>query len=191
MKYKIGDKVRRYAKKCDTWWKECCAASNQKFDGVFTVSHILSGDIKLEGLSSVYSFDPNYFYLVAPVKSKTNSFEQEYEEARKLIGKTVRVSGTTLTYQVHNVIIRRDNDKAGISTSCNSFLKEHGYVVAVLGDGGLSRPFPQIEEVNDIIVILNSNYEAIVTKNTITVGRQTFSHDIVDKLKNAIEQINK
>jgi hypothetical protein len=117
--------------------------------------------------------------------------EQEYEEAKKLIGKTILVKGTTIKYKVSNVIIRRDNDEAGISGSCISFLEKHGYVVAIKGDG-LSRPFPDVVECGkEINVKLNDKHDAIVTKDGIKVGCQTFSHDIVYKLKNAIEEINK
>lgn len=184
---KIGDTVVRRVSDRDSWWNNSCLNHKLPVDGHYVVVGF-SGtgrSIQLQGFHSAYAFTGSCF---EPVKS---SPEQEYKEAKKLIGKTILVKGTTFKYKVDNVIIRRDNDKAGISGSCISFLEKHGYVVAMLGDG-LSRPFPDVVEYGkEINVKLNDKHDAVVTKDGIKVGCQTFSHDIVDALKNAIEQINK
>jgi hypothetical protein len=186
--FKIGDKVKRIKQEQTGWWADRCNKNGYSPDQIFTIKNIRGSYpvVDIEELEfSLCSFNADRFELAQLTP------EQEYEEAKKLIGKTILVKGTTLKYKVYNVVIRRDNDKAGISGSCISFLEKHGYVVAMLGDN-FSRPFPDVVEYNkEINVKLNDKYDAIVTKDGITVGSQTFSHDIVDKLKNAIEEINK
>lgn len=183
----IGDTVVRRARERDSFWKRSCDNDKLPVDGHYVVVGFSCsrGGLKLQGFNNDYSFTETCFDLVELTP------EQEYKEAKKLIGKTILVKGTTFKYKVDNVVIRRDNDKAGISGSCISFLEKHGYVVAIKGDG-LSFPFPDVVECGEeIYVKLNDKHDAIVTKDGIAVGCQTFSHDIVYKLKKAIERINK
>ena len=179
---KIGDKVKRIKEHQSTWWSGYCAKKGYSPDQIFTIKNIRNYTVvDLEEMEYSLSFDADRFELAQLTP------EQEYEEAKKLIGKTILVKGTTLKYKVDNVVIRKDNDKAGMSSSCVDFLKKHGYVVAMLANG-LSRPFPDVVECDkEINVKLNDSYDAIVTKDGIKVGCQTFSHDIVNALKNAIE----
>lgn len=96
-------------------------------------------------------------------------------------------------YTVESVLLRRNDDDDGLCYSSTKHLNRYGWVVAVkIGNrkGSINVPVGMVKEVpSETKVVLNSSYTAVVTKDTITVGCQTFSHDIVEKLKNAIEQI--
>jgi hypothetical protein len=184
---KIGDKVKRIKEYQGAWWASTCIENGCSPDQIFTIKNTKIKNLSffLEEMEYSLGFDADRFELAQLTP------EQEYEEAKKLIGKTILVKGTTLKYKVDNVVIRRDSDGIGLSSSCHDFLKANGYVVAILGDG-LSRPFPDVVECGkEINVKLNDSYDAVVTKDGIEVGCQTFSHDIVEKLKKAIEEINK
>ena len=184
---KIGDKVKRIKEHQSTWWSECCAKKGYSPDQIFTIKNTKTNNLSFffEEMEYSLGFDADKFELAQLTP------EQEYEEAKKLIGKIILVEGTTIKYKVDNVVIRKDNDKTGLSSSCRDFLKANGYVVAILGVD-LSRPFPDVVEYSkEINVKLNDKYDAVVSKDGIKVGCQTFSHDIVEKLKRAIEEINK
>jgi hypothetical protein len=184
---KIGDKVKRIKEYQGAWWASTCIENGCSPDQIFTIKNTKTNNLSffLEEMEYSLGFDADRFELAQLTP------EQEYEEAKKLIGKAILVKGTTLKYKVDNVVIRKDNDKAGLSPACVNFLKAHGYVVGIMGET-LSRPFPDVVEYSkEINVKLNDKHDAIVTKDGIKVGCQTFSHDIVYKLKNAIEQINK
>lgn len=183
----IGDTVVRRANNRDDWWKHCCDKNKLPVDGHYVVYQVrLNGSFKLQGFSNEYSFTGSCFELVE------SSPEQEYKEAKKLIGKTVVVKNEpSVKIKVTSIVYRMGDDAGDLSFACQDYLKKHGYLIAVRGCG-YSRPFLEIEELtSDINVNLNDSYDAIVTKDGIKVGCQTFSHEVVDKLKNAIEQINK
>lgn len=186
-KIEIGDTVVRRVSDRDSWWNNSCNKHKLLVDGHYVVVGFSgTGCIQLQGFHSDYAFTCNCFDLVEFTP------EQEYKEAKKLIGKTVVVKNEPLVkIKVTSIVYRMGDDADDLSFACQDYLKEHGYLIAVRG-GGYSRPFLEIEEVtSDINVKLNDSYNAIVTKSGIKVGCQTFSHDVVDKLKNAIEQINK
>jgi len=183
---KIGDTVVRKVSERDKFWKNSCDEHKLPVDGHYVVKFNHSGGLILQGFHRDYSFTDTCFDLVAVTP------EQEYKEAKKLIGKTVAVKNVpSVKIKVTSVVYRMGDDADDLSSSCQDYLKEHGYLIAVRG-GRRSRPFPEIELVPDEVTLkLNDSYDAVVTKDGITVGCQTFSHDIVDKLKSAIEQINK
>jgi hypothetical protein len=183
---KIGDTVVRKVSERDKFWNNSCDKHKLPADGHYVVVGFSgTGGIQLQGFHSDYSFTPACFDLVAVIP------EQEYKVAKKLIGKTVKFKGGSNKFKVEKVILRHDDDGDSLSVASRDYLKKHSYVVAVIGSG-FNKPFPEIELVPDEInVKLNDSYDAIVTKDGIKVGCQTFSHDIVDKLKSAIEQINK
>jgi hypothetical protein len=184
---KIGDTVvRRVSDRVD-WWNNSCNKHKLPVDGHYVVVGFSdSGGLRLQGFHSDYSFTETCFDVVELTP------EQEYKEAKKLIGKTVVVKNEpSVKIKVTSIVYRMGDDADDLSFACQDYLKKHGYLIAVRG-GLYSRPFLEIEEVtSDINVKLNDNHDAIVTKDGIKVGCQTFSHDIVEKLKNAIEEINK
>jgi len=183
---KIGDTVVRRVKYREFFWNNSCDKHKLPADGhCVVVGFSVTGGLKLQGFHSDYSFTSDHFDLVEFTP------EQEYEEAKKLIGKTVKFKDGPTKFKVEKVILRHDNDGWGLSQVCRDYLKKHGYVVAVSGDI-FTKPFPEIELVPDEVTLkLNDKHDAIVTKDGIKVGCQTFSHDIVEKLKKAIEEINK
>jgi hypothetical protein len=183
---KIGDTVVRRVRDRDSFWNNSCDKHKLPADGHYVVVGFSgSGGLKLQGFHSDYSFTETCFDVVEFTP------EQEYKEAKKLIGKTIKFKDGQTKFKVEKVILRHDDDGRGLSWVCRDYLKKHGYVVAVSGDI-FDKPFSEIELVPDEITLkLNDKHDAIVTKDGIKVGCQTFSHDIVEKLKNAIEQINK
>ena len=183
---KIGDTVVRKVSAQDAWWTNSCDKRKLPVYGHYVVvGFSLNGDLKLQGFHSDYSFKGTCFDLVKFTP------EQEYKEAKKLIGKTVKFKDGQTKFKVEKVILRYDNDGDGLSYVCREYLKKHGYVVAV-SDDIFDMPFSFIELVPDEITLkLNDSYDAVVSKDGIKVGCQTFSHDIVEKLKKAIEEINK
>ena len=174
---KIGDTVVRRVSDRDSWWNDSCDKHKLPADGHYVVVGFSgSGGLKLQGFHSDYSFTPRYFDLVEFTP------EQEYKEAKKLIGKTVKFKDLQTKFKVKKVILRHDDDGRGLSQVCRDYLKEHGYVVTVSGDI-FDSPFPEIELVPDEVTLkLNDSYDAVVTKRGIKVGCQTFSHDILKEL---------
>jgi hypothetical protein len=182
---KVGDTVVRRVTERDLFWNNSCNKHKLPVDGHYVVvGFSSSGGLKLQGFHSDCSYIDTCFDLVEFTP------EQEYKEAKKLIGKTVKFKGGSNKFKVEKVILRHDNDGGDLSLASQDYLKKHGYVVVVIGN--YFKPFPEIELVPDEITLkLNDSYDAVVTKDGIKVGCQTFSHDIVDALKNAIEEINK
>lgn len=45
-----------------------------------------------------------------------------------------------------------------------------------------------LEKENEITIPLNSTHNAIVSKDNVTVGCQTFSHEAIEKLYNAVQK---
>jgi hypothetical protein len=199
---KIGDTVVRRVRDRDSFWKNSCDKHKWPVDGHYVVVGFNgAGGIRLQGFHSDYAFTETCFdlveftpeqeYKVAKKHLVGLTPEEEYKVAKKLIGKTVKFQSGSTKFKVEKVILRHDDDGDDLSFASRDYLKKHGYVVAVISSG-FTKPFPEIELVPDEITLkLNDSYDAIVTKDGIKVGCQTFSHDIVEKLKKAIEQINK
>jgi len=186
---KIGDTVVRRVSDRDIWWNNSCNKHKLPADGHYVVVGFSSGGggLRLQGFGSDFSFTKTCFDLVVVTP------EQEYKEAKKLIGKTVKFSTDVRNYTVESVLLRRDDDAVGLDYSSTKHLNQHGWVVAVKISNHLASinvPVGMVKEVpSETEVVLNSSHTAVVTKDTITVGCQTFPVDILKKLQTAVDNL--
>lgn len=185
MNFKIGDIVKRDSNK-DHWWMNICSTHNLDPDGIFTVAGFRKNNgLKLEEFPSDCSFVIKEFSLAKDPMS-------EYQQAKKLIGKTVQQKSGNSKFKVKQVGLRYDDDSNGLSVISSVSLEENGYAVVLFGSShNIPYEASVVIEEKPITVKLNDTYEAVVSKDGIRVGCQTFSHDVVNELKKAIEQINK
>jgi hypothetical protein len=183
MEFKAGDKVKRKTYDMDYWWNDICEDANVKPDHVFTVSEFVSmHQLYLEGFKS--NFDSFRFELV----SSPTDMESEYQRALKLVDKKIVVGRDKHTVQ--NVLFRRGNDRDDLmSFETLQHLNQHGWVVSVVFDGRRNLPVSMVKEVpSDLSVELNGSYTAVISKDGVKVGCQTFP---IEKIQEIIDTYNK
>ena len=180
--YKVGDKVKRKAEDRDGWWNDMCEHVNVKPDDVLTVSKFLSTyDLYLEGFERC--FNSFRFELV----SSPTDMESEYQRALKLVGKKIVVGRDKHTVQ--NVLFRRGNDRERLSCESIDHITKHGWVVAVVFGGSRNLPVSMAKEApSELSVELNDSCTAVISKDGVKVGCQTFS---IEKIQEIIDTYNK
>jgi len=192
MNFKVGDKVKRKATQMDAWWKDLCRDYTTTPDAILTVvEHRDNGGLLLKEMAKGYEYTGKYFELAET--SLEAQIKEAYDLAQSLIGKTVKFDTDERNYTVKSVLLRRNDDDAGLDYSSTKHLNQHGWVVAVKIINHLGRinvPVGMVKEVpSETKVVLNSSQTAIVTKDTITVGCQTFPVDILKKLQTAVDNL--
>lgn len=181
-RFKAGDKVKRKADDMDVWWNGICEDANVKPDDVFTVSKVLSeDDLYLEGFKEC--FDSFRFALV----NSPTDMESEYQRALKLVGKKIVVGKEKHTVQ--NVLFRRGNDHHYLSLESIDHIKKHGWVAAVVFSNSRNLPVSMVKEApSELSVKLNDSHTAVISKDGVKVGCQTFP---IEKIQEIIDTYNK
>lgn len=123
--------------------------------------------------------------------------KSQLAEAKKLIGKKIkRLSGYNagIIHNVDKVNLHLENPPVG--PSHNDFFAKNGYVISLHESGSSqSREANTVFQdggfkvVEDVKIVLNSSYTAILSDSGIKVGCQTFPLDIIDKLVEARKQL--
>jgi hypothetical protein len=192
MKFNVGDKVKRKATQMDVWWKDLCRDYITTPDAILTVvEHRDNDGLFLKEMAKGYEYTGKYFELVET--SLEAQIKKAYDLAQSLIGKTVKFDTDERNFTVKSVLLRRNYDDYGLDYSSTKHLNQHGWVVAVKISNHLASinvPVGMVKEVpSETEVVLNSSHTAIVTKDTITVGCQTFPVDILKKLQTAVDNL--
>jgi hypothetical protein len=188
MQFKAGDKVKRKADQMDSWWLEQCHDYSIKPDTIFEVDEYRdNGGILLKGAKQGYAYTGKYFEL-AEVSEETK-MKEAFALARSLVGKTVVCDDGDTKYNVAGVIFRQDKtDHGGLGYTCETFLKDNGWVVGVKFNS-MNYPVQMVKELpTDIDVKLNGSYTATVSKGSVKVGCQTFP---IEKIQEIIDAHNK
>jgi hypothetical protein len=130
----------------------------------------------------------SYFSLV-----KNRSMEEKLEIAKSYIGKTVKIKTNTTKFTVKKVNIVLDHHDAELLKVGSMVVLEEisnvGYAV-VVSDDSVAYPVLSVEPVEEVEVRLKNNYSAIVSKDTIKVGCQTFPSSILEELMTAYKSLN-
>lgn len=185
MEFKAGDKVKRKADHMDVWWNGICVANSVKPDDVLTVSKFVPVyQLYLEGFKECFdAFDAFRFDLV----SSHTDMESEYQRALKLVGKKIVVGKDK--YGVQNVLFRRGNDHHYLSLESIDHIKKHGWVAAVVFSNSRNLPVSMVKEApSELSVELNDSYTAVISKDGVKVGCQTFP---IKKIQEIIDTYNK
>jgi len=113
------------------------------------------------------------------------SMEEQVKLAKSYIGKTV-VSKKGSKFKVEEVlVIIDDNQLSKVSITVHNYYRDNKYAIIVKNDM-YSNPITEVTLAPaEKIVKLNASYDAIVTKETIQVGCQTFPISILDELVEA------
>lgn len=120
------------------------------------------------------------------------SMEEKANEAKKLVGKYVKTQNE-VRFKVKYITIQFPGSLT--SKAISEYLKENPWAVSVHGQTDLGTTFAsvydQVTLVKDVATVeLNKDYKAIITKDKIQVGCQTFSIDILKKLQEAHESLD-
>jgi len=188
MTFKKGDKIRRkveYLQVND--WKHgrsiLIVNNDQYHDG--TVYFTVNGH---DSLNSIYS---EYFEL-----AKEMTIEDQITFANTLIGKkSLKSIHTSIYLDWIPVGIRIYTGNCNYEDSSGSvmeYMKTHDVCVALIDENNYkSYPVALIEPpVESVTVKLNDVYTVEVTKNSITVGCQTFPVSILEDLIKAHKQLS-
>ncbi len=113
------------------------------------------------------------------------TIKEQITLAKSLIGKTVK-STAGIKFKVNKWTLTTEDNE--LSVLVNDEVVANGFCVCVR-DNCYSVPINMIELIKDVKVTLNSKYNATVTKETITVGCQTFPVSILKDLQTAIDSL--
>lgn len=164
-KFKIGDKVRRL----ERYWEDGCGITWKLKDKVLTVTDVVYESLIFKETDD-HKWRSVYFELVE------ESFEDKIVKAYKLIGETVMYKVIT-TEEFKHFTIR--------------YIKIHENSIRLYNiDDNFIHYSSVVTPPESITVELNKEYKAIVTKDTIQVGCQTFPISIIDELVKARKQFN-
>jgi hypothetical protein len=124
------------------------------------------------------------FEVVEPLQPHT--IDSDLALARSYIGKKVQTdSMVSFTVEHVKIVVAEQENLKAASLTVQSEVKNSGYCVAVCGSHR-SIPVRNVEIApNDVKIKLNDDYTATVSKDSIVVGCQTFSPDILQKLLDA------
>lgn len=188
MSFKIGDKIRRKEDERSGWWCDLCDRYSVKPDATLTVVKVNDyNEVFVKELRPHFGYQLDRFELVEALVD--DQIKEAYDLAQSLVGKTVKLSSDKTNYTVKHVLLRRKGDTYGLGHSSNKHLDEHGWLVAV-AIGSMNVPVGMVEEVpTEVTVKLNDSYSAVVSKDTVKVGCQTFPIDILKKLQTAADSL--
>ena len=135
------------------------------------------------------SYGPEYFELVD--EYSTNLLEK-LNIAKSYIGKSVTYlsGGNSLTIQKVE-LVTLESELKNYSTHIESQFRKDGYAVVMIGNGG-SIAFENIVKIveKSSKLVLNKEYTAIVYKDRVEVGCQTFPISVVENILKLSELIN-
>lgn len=175
--FKMGDRVKLLSNETT---KGFCNISIGK---VYTVTGFSGKCIYVDNMNASYSAK---HFILADTKEKPSPME--------LIGKDVKTNGTTV-YKVTGVTMYNLLEEDRRSLNCNEYYKNNGkedFVVLMLGRSA-NVPYDAAtlyEKPKEATVILNENYRAIVSKELIKVGCQTFPVSILKDLEKALKSLD-
>jgi hypothetical protein len=173
-KFKVGDKVR-----CID--EPSFVGGHRLDDGsIYTIHKIDNRFVYLEEHKKHVGWYPHRFELAE------KSLESLIKHAQSLLGKKcvmLKYDNRDLSYTPQSVVVKfPDNSNP---SSVEDYLKTHDFCVAVTNNIGYY-PAEWLEAAQSFEVKLNDNYTAIVTKDGIKVGCQTFplsiAHDLINKV---------
>lgn len=180
-KFKVGDRVR-VVKDGET--------ANIKSGEIYTVIKVTEHEVKKACYGVYINASSRYFYedRFEP-ENEYMTIEKQLKKANELIGKDVITLDTKRRYTVSHagIMTPKDPNLSKVSDNVIKEAKKSGYCVYV----GNTIYSTHIENVYvpvpdpEAKVKLNDTYEAIISKDTIKVGCQTFPISILADLNDA------
>lgn len=172
--FKVGDKV-----KCID---NTNAANSLTVGGIYTVAKIVECNRICLAIDEIYGWYPTRFKKVEEVEEVEDTYiklENVNITTTRWYVKNPVINGSYITYEV----AYRVSNSGTIPLSSSSHI-----ILDDLKFNTCSKK--EFDGFGAIKVELNSEYTAIVSKDKIVVGCQTFSVDIVKDLVKALEELN-